>query len=438
MAMRSSIRVATIAAAVATAIATPAHAFRVDYVIDAGIEHDDNVHVSANDIDGQRIMRAGFGFLATQEGSTLQAVVAGRADYRDFQRNVDSGVEGALSAYINWVVLQDRLSFTVQDELELQAIDRFAADAPDNRQQVNVLSFGPNVLFDIGSALHGRVEARYIDTDAEVTDEFNSNRIAAAARLTRDLDERSSLSFNGQWMDVDYDRDLVARDHERLDIYGSYRRTQSSTDYAVDVGYSRLDYNDGETRDGTLLRVETGWTPVERSRLALYLVNQFSDAADAALAEGAAIRPDASVPGSTLVDDRTIIPSTYRERRAAVAYTYAGDRVGLRIEPYVQRIRYIDAPVPDEESRGALLGLDYRLGPTLMLTGWAGIERIEYSQLGATDDIRRGGLVLAKQWTRHWSTSLSYYRYERDSGVFNNEVRQNVWYLWMSYRNRPL
>src|SRR5690606_33449666 len=120
-------------------------------------------------------------------------------------------------AYINWVVLQDRLSFTVQDELELQAIDRFAADAPDNRQQVNVLSFGPNVLFDIGSALHGRVEARYIDTDAEVTDEFNSNRIAAAARLTRDLDERSSLSFNGQWMDVDYDRDLVARDHERLD-----------------------------------------------------------------------------------------------------------------------------------------------------------------------------------------------------------------------------
>lgn len=437
MAKRSSIRVSALAAAVACA-AAPAHAFRLDYTLDAGVEHDDNVRVVAEDPESQRILRAGLGFLATQEGSTVQAVVAGRADYRDFERGVSDGVEGMLSAYLNWVLIQDRLSFTVQDELELQAVDRFAADSPDNRQQINVLSVGPNLLFNVGGTMHGRLEARYIDTDAEVTDAFNSDRIAVAARVTKDIDEQSLVSFNAQWMDVDYDNDAIARDHERTDVFVGYRREQASTDYLLDIGYSRLDYADGERRDGPLVRFVAGWMPGERSRLALTVVNQYSDAAEAALADGVAGRPEASVPGSTLVSDRTIIPSAYRERRISLAWAWAGDRFGYRIEPYLQRQRYVDAVVPDEEERGVAMGIDYQISPTLVLTGWADIGRIEYEQPDATDDIRRAGVVLSKQWTRHWSTSLSYYRYERDSGVFDNESRQNIWYLWMSYRNRPL
>src|SRR5690606_10713367 len=154
----------------------PAGAARVDYVVDAGVEHDDNVRLAAGDEDAQRILRAGLGFLVTQEGSTVQAYVAGRLDYRDFEGGVDDGVEGVLSGTLDWVLVPHRLSFTVRDELELQAVDRFAADSPDNRQQVNVFSAGPNLMFDIGRTLRGRVEARYIDSDAEVTEAFNSQR----------------------------------------------------------------------------------------------------------------------------------------------------------------------------------------------------------------------------------------------------------------------
>ena len=437
MAMRSTIRGTTGAAAMAAVLAaTPAQAFRLDYVVDAGVEHDDNVHVSDTDIRSDWIARAGLGFLATQDGSTVQALVSGRADYRSFRGNTSSGMEGTLSAYLNWVMIPDRLSFTVLDELELQAIDRFAADSPDNRQQINVLSLGPNFMFNMGT-LQGRLEARYIDTDAEVTEEFNSSRAAIALRATKQINDLSSLSFNAQWMDVDYDNDLAARDHERSDLYARYERTQASTDYALDIGYSQLDYADGERSDGPLVRFEAGWRPRERSRLALTVVNQFSDAADAALAEGAAARPEASVPGGVLVDGSTIVPSAYRERRASLAYEYTGERISLRVAPYVQRLRYMDALQVDEEGRGVLFGLDYAISPTLSLGGWAAVERIEYDQTGTTDDIRRGAIVLSRQWTRHWSTSLSYYRYERDSGFFGSEIGQNIWYLWVSYGNRP-
>ena len=255
--------------------------------------------------------------------------------------------------------------------------------------------------------------------------------------MTRAFDDRSSLGFNAQWTDVDYDHDLVARDHERIDVYARYERTQASTDYALDAGYTRLEYQDGETRDGPLLRFEAGWRPGERSRLALVLVNQYSDAADSALAGGIAGAPEPTVPGGVLVDDGTIIPSAYREQRASLGWDQGGDRVGWRAEAYVQRLRYIDPLVADEEEHGVLAGLDYRLTPSMTLEGWISVDRVDYVQLGAEDDTRRAGLTLEKRWTPHWSTSLSYYRYERDSGVFDNEVRQNIWYLWVSYGNRP-
>ena len=431
-----SIRVSLLAAALGVHIAAPAQAARIDYTIDAGVEHDDNVRLAPDDPDAQRILRAGLGVLVTQDGSAVQAAVAGRADYRDFQGGIDDGVEGMLSAYLNWVVLQDRLSFTVQDELELQAIDRYAADAPDNRQQVNVVSAGPNLLFGLGR-LDGRLEARWVDTRADVTDEFDSTRIGAALRLGREIDDRSRLGFNAQWTDVDYDHPLLARDHERTDVYARFERQQARTDYAIDAGYSWLDYADGEKRDSPLLRLEAGWRQGERNRVSLALAHQFSDAADQALLDGAADRPEATVPGGVLVDGGAIVPSVYRLQRAALAWDHAGERVGLRTEAYAQRLRYVDALVPDEDDHGLLLALSWRLAPTVTLAGWAGFERIEYRQLGAEDEARRMGLSLEKRWTRHWSTSLSYYRYERDSGVLDNEVRQNVWYLWMSYRNRP-
>lgn len=435
---RSRMRASLIAAAVAVALAAPvsAHAARISYVVDAGVEHDDNVRLEAVDPDSQVIMRAGVGFVATQEGSTVQAVVTGRADYRHFQEGVDNGLEGVLSAYLNWVMVPERLSFAIQDELELQAIDRFAPDSPDNRQQVNVLSLGPNFLFHVGDTLQGRLEARYIDTHAEVTDEFNSNRIGAALRVAKAFDENRSLGVNAQWTDVDYDQDLVARDHERIDLYARYARVLANTDYAIDAGYSRLDYDDGERRTGPLFRLEAGWRPSERTRLSLALVDQFSDAADTALIEGVADRSAASIPEGVLVDDSAVIASAYREQRVTFAWAYSGERLGWRVQPYAQRLRYIDAQQPDEEVQGVLLGLDYRFRPDLTLRAGAGSERVDYTLLDAQEDTRRAGLTLEKHWTRHWSTSLSYFRYERDSDILA-DVHQNIWYIWMSYSNRP-
>ncbi|MCE7032664.1 hypothetical protein LY625_08565 [Lysobacter sp. GX 14042] len=420
------------------AIATPAQAARVDYVVDGGVEHDDNARLTAADPVSQRIWRAGLGFLATQESSTVQARLAGRADYRDYQDPMYSdSVEGILSGHLNWVLLPGRLDFTVEDELELQPVDRFAPDSPDNRQQVNVLSLGPNFMFRLGPSVDGRVEVRYIDTDAEVTEEFNSTRHGAALRLARALGSGASLSFNGQWQDVDYDDERAARDHERGDLYARYERDFHRARVAIDAGWSQVDYADGGRHRDPLLRGELGWQAGPRSRLSLVAVRQFSDAAEAALASSESTTTT-TIPGTVLVDDARINPAVYAEHRVTAGYHYTGERAALRLEPYAQRIDYLDDAETDEKSRGVLLGFDYRLRPTVELSAWADMQRVEYAAPEMRNNTWRLGMALEKYWTRHWSTSLGYYRYTRENALPGTDVDQNVWYLSVAYRNRPL
>lgn len=415
-------------------VADTAQAVQVDYVLEAGAEHDDNVHLDETDPEGQAIMRSGLGFAVREASSVLQANVSGRVDYRDYRGGAyTDSVEGTLSGRLNWVPVANRLSFTVEDQLDLQAIDRFAADSPDNRQQVNVFSAGPNLLFDLGRTLEGRLEARWIDTDAEVTDEFNSSRYGAALRLSKAFAPGTRGSLNAQWQDVDFDDDLLARDYRRTDLFARYERDFARFDMTVDAGHSRIEYVAGGSEDNPLLRGEFGWHVGARSRVSLVALEQFSDAAGVVEDAGTAT----AIPDSVLVASSSSFQSSaYRERRYSAGYDYAGTRLSWRIAPYLQRLDYLDDPVADEESRGTMLALDYRMARGLSLGVAADLARVDYEQPARREETRRYDVTLDKEWSRHWSTALSYQRYERDSSLAGGDVRQNVWYVFVRYRNR--
>ena len=56
--------------------------------------------------------------------------------------------------------------------------------------------------------------------------------------------------------------------------------------------------------------------------------------------------------------------------------------------------------------------------------------------LGRTETDRLYAIGLAKEWSRHWSSSLSVTRYERRSSATVGDFEQNVVYLNLTYRSR--
>jgi len=424
-----------LATAVAAALPVAAHAVRIDYRIDAGIERDDNVTLSETDRIEQDIYRAGLGFSIEQNSSTVQARINGRLDHRRYEDVYANETDRMLDGRLNWMILPDRLGFVVEDSYGVQTIERFEPDSPDNRQQVNVLSLGPDLHFNLGQTLRGRAELRFIDSEAEVTEDFNSKRVAGAFRVIKDLDPTSSLSFSLQAQDIDFDNDQFARDLRRLEAYASYSRRFNRFDTLLEAGYARLDYDDGQTRNNPLLRAELGWRPSERSRFHASAANQFSDAATSALDAIAGAEP--GIPDSVLTGRNTVTPSVYELRSVQLAYDYTGVRTLISLAADTQKIDYVDPGSSNEESHGVSTSLSYLLRPSLTVRASASHDRTRaIVPTARRENNRLYSLGLDKQWSRHWSSSLQFSRYERTSSNAAVEFRQNLIYFSIAYSNR--
>lgn len=429
---RQAVLVAALAAAAASG---NAHAFRVDYTLDTGIEYNDNILVTDGDEISQTIFRAGAGFLLNHESSTWQLDLEGRSEYRKYQDNAYSdNVETELSGRFNWTIIPERLGFTVEDDFDVDAINVFAPDAPDNRQQVNVFSAGPNLYFGLGGTFHGQFELRYIDSRAEVTDEFDSQRVALAFRALKELDETSTVSVNWQSQDVDFQHPDLARNHRRHDLFARYERHLNRFDLGFDAGYTRISYADGASNSSPLLRADFGWRPTERSRYFAQALNQYSDTTLSAL-QG--IELEGAVPGSVFSENSVVNGSVYKHRELRFGYEFTGTRSTLSVEPFVRRLDYVDDAINDERGRGIGFEYNYRLQPSLNFRSYLNYERTQYQGIGRVDNTYRVGAALIKHWSRHWSSMLDVSRYQRDIDVLGLSLDQNVVYLSIAYHNRP-
>jgi hypothetical protein len=332
------------------------------------------------------------------------------------------------------MIVPDRFGLVVEDSYGVQTINRFAPASPDNRQQVNVLSLGPNFYFNAGQGLRGQAELRYIDSYAEVTEDFNSARVAGALRIIKDIDATSSLWFNLQGQDVAFDNDLFARDHKRFEAFATYRRQFRRLDMQFDGGWSWLDYDDGQSHDHPLLRANVGWNPSERSRFHASAASQLSDAATAALER---IGGTEGIPESVITGSTRVTASAYEIRELSGGYDLTGVRTTLSLSAYHRKLDYIEPVTSNEESRGGAISVGYRLQPSLTARASASADRTEYdAPTSRRENNRLYTLGLYKQWSRHWTSTLSLSRYRRSSPIDGAGFEQNLLFVGIVYNNR--
>ncbi len=412
-------------------------AVRLDYTLDAGIEYNDTV---AFDIDensrpiSQTYPRAGLGFVLSQDSSMFQASIEGRANYYHYRSPFSSTLDGYLNGRFNWVAIPERLHFSVEDYLSVQPIDALVPDSPGNRQQINVLSLGPTLLFRWTPTLNGMLDVRYINTDAEENQEFNSDRYSAGLRAIKELSPNQRVSLNAQGQRIDFDNDLVARDYDRYDLSARYERNMASAYLGLEAGYSQLEYREGnQSSSAPLLRGELRWNQDQRSRYAVLVSSQFSDVATRAMS---GFTPGVTVPDRLPIGDTVVDAEPFEERLVTFTYSYLGTRNTFSVSPFGRWLRYVSNDVYDRDGSGVRVGYERMIRPSLRLDASASYEKVEYITLGRDDKIREYGVGLQKDWSRHWSSRLDWRRHERSSNFFARDPKQNIIYLSVAYRNR--
>jgi hypothetical protein len=410
-----------------------AQAIQIDYRVEMGIEHNDNVNLSDTDPSAATILEPTLGFGIRQEGSTIQAAAEGIVQYRDYvSGDFGSEFRTQLAAHANWTAIPERLNITIEDYNTVQPIDVLAANSPNNQQQTNVFAIGPTLSFRLGPTVRGQAELRYINSQASETDDFNSQRISAALRAIKDLSASNTLSANLTSEHIDFDNSDVGPNYDRTSLFGRYTRKWAKFDMTLDLGYSWLTYSKGDVddRSSPLFRGDLAWRVTDQSSFKLDFSRQYSDAASS-MVLGADIGN--TIPTSITTGDATVTSDAYLEQRIGFGYAYQGVRATFNVAPYYRKLEYAGIGQLDQTGRGGTAAFTWRLQPTLTFGVNANGEKLSYQGIDRSDTTWSLDFSLNKQWTRHWSWRVQYTRYQRDSTAPGQDSDQNIIYFGVAY-----
>lgn len=423
-------RIAGITLALTTA--TQAAALDVDYTLGVGIEHSDNINLTATDPISQNVLEPTLNFSATQLGSDVQANVGGTIAYRDFLGGAFSDqVLGLLSAKANWSVLPQRLDLTVEDYAGVQPVNVLASNSPDNQQQTNVFAIGPTFHFLLGPTLRGQAEVRYIDSYAQKTDEFNSQRGSAALRVLKDLNPTDQLSANVEAQHIDFTSASSGPNYDHYDLFARYMSKLARLDLDVQLGWSQLDFSDGTpSASAPLVRANVAWRMTPRSTFTVGAARVYSDAVEDML-----LVPGPIGIGSSIVTGNAVIGSqVFLERRLQASYAFVDNRLSLSFAPLYRKLDYVNAPNQNQQAHGANLQVGYRISEPLTLSLQTREETSDYETSNRTDKLWGYGLSLAGQLTSHWGWSATAARNRRTSTEPNQGYQENEIYFGVQYK----
>lgn len=412
-----------------------AAASQLDYDLYAGIMHSDNINLSTSKPISQTVFAPGVNFTWDQQGSAFQAHAFGNVQYLDYLgsrfRN-QTAVQ--LSSQALWTLAPERLDIAFSDYAGMQPLDTRASDAPGNRQRTNVFTVGPVFHFRLGPTLRGQAELRYINSYAEKTSQFNSNREQAALRLQKDLSATDHISLNADYQHVDLYRDKVDPNYDRRELFAHYLRELQHFTFDAQLGTTRIDFDRAGVRSisSPLVRASLDWRPSTRNTFTLTARRQYSDAAqDMMLTPGAqAIGPTYAInTGDTMAN-----PQVYLERMGEASWAFRGERFSTSVTPYYRKLGYSGSTEFDQTGRGINATMTYRLSPTLSASVYAARENLKFNDSNRLDKTLLSGVMLTSERNQHWSwrTGVSYQR--RHSSVVGQGYHETEIYVGVVYK----
>ena len=115
--------------------------------LEAGAEHTDNVARAPVDEESETVGVGRFNIAVDAVRPRLTANIGANLEYRDYvDEAFQSELVGGLDGFVSYAFVPERFIWVVTDNYGQIANQRTLADSPDNRQNVNYFSTGPDII----------------------------------------------------------------------------------------------------------------------------------------------------------------------------------------------------------------------------------------------------------------------------------------------------
>lgn len=382
-----------------------AGAQEVDLEFSVGGYHSDNVGRTSVDEQSDTVGEAGLRLGIARDEGRLTADVSADLRYRKyFDDSYDDELMGGLDGTLTYWFLPERFSWVVQDNFGKALIDPRAVETPDNRQNANYFSTGPDFRLPLGDRTEVLLSGRWSDASFDES-EVDSQRLTANVGLLRHLSTSSSISLNAMAERVEFDDVIFNSNYDRQSAFLGYDTRGARTTVNLQAGYTAM-HDFGDTVDGPLFAVTVARELSPRSTLTLNAGTNLTDSADA-------MRRDQGITGVSVEGDIGIVSSDpFQSDYASIDLALEGVRTSVDLGAHWRTEDHERETALNRDSIGAAVTLTRRFSQTLSMSLYGGWTSEDFADSDVDFDEWSYGAGLDWAFSRHFGLTLRADRFD--------------------------
>jgi hypothetical protein len=215
----------------------------LDLGIDAGVGASDNIFEVAGPKTSEIMPTAGLLLAAQRCTGSLTGSVDGDFAYYDYARHSYSNdLYGRLDANLSMALVPERVSWVLNESFGQEALSPFDPLTPANRENVNVVSTGPDIVEHFGQEFV-RLGLRYAAVQYQKSP-FDNQRPFGSFALGHELSADSTVSLNVDAEEVRFSNTTVNTDFDRREAYLRYEARGARTALALNLGAAQTTLNE--------------------------------------------------------------------------------------------------------------------------------------------------------------------------------------------------
>jgi len=423
------------------AAAPAARAPVLTYGVDAGVGESDNVTLVPTDKVSQTIAITDVDFAVKEQSRLIDVNATGNFSYLDYLQNAfGRQLIGRFDGAGNVAIIPGRLTWVLQDDYGQAAIDPFTAVTPNNLENINYLSTGPDMSLRLGGVSFVNLSARYSRAQYE-TSPYSSNRGLGSLAVGEYLSPGASVSLNADFERVMFENTVLNTDFDRTSAFGRYALHGARTDFEGDLGASRIS-EAGTTDTGPLVKAQLSRLLSAAAKLTLTAGRELTDSSSSFSTLQTGPTVGGGIIGSA---PAALTSSNYTSDYASVGWQYGRNRTNIGLAIRWEKDTYSGQPLLDVDRPSADFNIDRQLTRAFSAQLLGRFYKTDYLNAAIAsntassqyDDWFVGGALI---W-RHGRGLEIRLRYNHDSHVVSaggSGYSDNRIFLTVGYRPRPL
>jgi hypothetical protein len=397
----------------------------IGWSIGVGAGRSDNANrVETGKID-DTLMTLGGALAYEFEGPRVQASLSGYGTYLDYLDNTyDSDFLASGDGSLVFGIVPERFLWTFEDTFGQITINQFEPVTPENRQNANYFSTGPDVILRLGSQTDLRIGGRYADSRYESTNTANDSRLSGDIAVIRRSSPNVAWSAVASASRVEYD--LPGNPgYDLQSVFGRLEAQGARQTVNLDLGATRIS-DSGQSFTNPLVRLTWNRNLTPSWTMDLSLGSEYQNTGDRFVAGAGG--PDGGTGGVNVSN----IPS--ENYRGGLTFTFTRPRTGFYIGTGYSKDNYVRSGQEDQTAWNTRIGISRRFTQRLQGFADAAYEKRDFQSSVGNDKTKR--LSTRLDWSLGRATFVTLgYRYEgRSSDIGTNGYTENLIYLSLSYR----